>query len=290
MLPESMSLSPKMFYSIDYYSFTIATREPLGKALFDGDLYIAVDLFCGLLPNAELAAVFQTIWTREKSRGFYTARFRHDQSDITLSYGQAHPHIFFELAGKACNNLDARELLLPLIHKTFERATRIDIAVDIPTTTTPEEFVRERTGRNFKSSGSIKSASGATEYLGGRTSERMARVYRFEEPHPRSHLLRVEAEYKGDAAKALCKYLSTQGLLATSLAAHQIFGWKHHSWVAEDLKVSKIPYKHYHPANASTLRWLYGDVINALRRAIAEETINLDEWLAVLKDQPNEYE
>jgi len=273
-----------MFYSIDYYSFTIALPAPPSGGMFDSDLQMCINLFCGLFPDATTADSFRETWESEKGRGFYSHRFRHDPTDITMSYGERQSHIFIELAGKACNNLDGQELLEPLIHATGQRATRIDFAVDIPCEDDPRDFVAARGAWSFKSSGSIRSASGRTEYVGGRSSERMARVYRYESPHPRSHLLRVEAEYKGDAAKAACQHLRAHGLLEACLAAHSVFRWQHKVWVAGNATASKIPYKHYHPANASTLRWLYGDVVSALRKAVSEDLIDLDEWLKYLRE------
>jgi hypothetical protein len=271
-----------MFCSIDYYSYTIPTLTPFKDGMFYEQSDTAIKAFASSLLDVALEQYFALNWTHEGSGRFYQHRLRHDATDVALSYGKVNAHIFVELAGKACNNFDARGLLMPLIERTHATCTRIDFAVDIKCETSPAEFVEQRGNKSFKSSGNKYSPTGGTEYLGGRSSERMARVYRYNAPHPRHEFLRVEAEYKGDAAKASAEYLASHGLTETCLAAHKPFDWQHVIWNG-DASISKIPYKSYNPQNASTVRWLYGDVITALRKATKAGLVDLDEWLAVLK-------
>jgi hypothetical protein len=111
----------------------------------------------------------------------------------------------------------------------------------------------------------------------------MARVYRYEPPHPRAEYLRVEAEYKGNAAKIASKHYLEAGLLQASMDAHTPFGWSHTDWSQENTTSRKINYTSYRPENAATIRWLYGDVITALSKACKSELVILDDWLTELK-------
>ncbi len=276
-----------MFYSIDYYSYTIPTEKPFIEGMFYDQQSTVIKAFATSFSDLALEQLFSLNWTHEQGQRFYQHRLRHDQTDVALSYGRTNSHIFVELDGKACNNFDSRDLLEPLILRTGERCSRIDFAVDIECDTPPKEFIEQRHGRAFKSSGNKYSPTGGTEYIGGRTSDRMARVYRYYKPHPRHMFLRVEAEYKGDAAKAACEHLSAHGLLQTCLGAHQPFGWEHHNWTPDEDAPPKITYRAYSPADASTVRWLYGDVITALRKAVKNDLIEFEEWLTVLKKGMN---
>lgn len=269
---------------IDYYSFTIPLREPLGKLMFDADNQTAIETFVQVFNVQSLREEFQKNWEAENAKGFYTTRLRHSPSNVALSYGLINSHIFVELAGQACANFDSRDLLIPLISDTYQRATRIDFAVDIKTEVTPKEFIDARSGQSFKSSGNKYSPSGGTEYLGGRSSQRMARVYRYYVPHPRYEYLRIETEYKGDAAKSSSKHLVTTNLQQACLDAHQPFGWMHPVWDTKDIITSRISYSSYRPDTASTLVWLYGDVVTALRKATKAGLVDLDEWLAFVRD------
>lgn len=272
-----------MFYSIDYFAFTIPTEKPFDDGMFFDNQELALKI--GLSAMNLKGDVHEKLenYKLEKVPKNYQWRLRHKDLDTCYSWGKLNAHVLVELAGKACNNLDASDDLLPIIHAQHSRTSRIDFAIDIETGTRPEEFITERTNKSFKSSGAKDSPTGSTRYIGGRTSERMARVYRYFAPHPRHKFLRVEAEYKGDAAKASAKHLIEVGLLQTCLDAHQPFGWKHAVWKPDAGTASKIPYTSYKPADASTVRWLYGSVVTALRKATQKGIIDLDEWLAYVK-------
>jgi hypothetical protein len=273
-----------MYALIDYYSFTIVLKEPLGKGMFDSDKQFAISQFIALFEGEERRSFLSENWEAEKAKGFYAVRLRNTPTNISLSFGTINSHILVELAGQACANFDSQDLLIPLIERTHSRATRIDFAIDIKTAVSPADFIAARTGQSFKSSGNKYSPTGGTEYLGGRASERMARVYRYYEPHPRHEYLRVETEYKGSAAKASCLRVINTSVLQACLDAHKPFGWQHECWQTGDITSTRITYKSYRPDTASTLQWLYGDVVTALRKAIASGLIDLDEWLTYLRE------
>lgn len=255
-----------MFYSIDYYSFTIPTEKPFKELMFNNEQAQVLKTFVSILPFLTPSLSELSQYTVEKGARFYNHRMRHTSTEIAISWGETNSHVLVELAGKACNNFDAIDALLPLIRATHQRCSRIDFATDIKTDIDPTVFIASRSNKSFKSSGSKRSPTGRTEYVGGRTSERVARVYRYNKPHPRSDFLRVEAEYKGDAAKASAKYLAETDVREACLGAHKPFGWQHETWTDSLESVAKIPYSSYKPADASTVRWLYGDVITALRK------------------------
>ena len=271
-----------MIYSIDYFSFTIPTERPFTEGMFHEQQDDVIRIFSAIFDNAEIREYFSANWIHENALRFYQHRLRHDSTDVAISYGKTNPHVLVEFAGKACQNLDSRDVLLPLITRFASRCSRIDFAVDIECETSPGEFIASRNNKSFKSSGNKYSPTGGTEYIGGRTSERMARVYRYSKPHPRAKLLRVEAEYKGDAAKAAAEYTAAHGVQQGCLAAHVCYGWTHSDWSPDLADVAKITYRNYKPADASTVRWLYGDVVTALRKAIKKDLIDLQEWLDFL--------
>lgn len=270
-----------MFYSIDYYAFTIPQKAVFGAIGEETQKHV-ISQFIPLVSGEQHHKFGIGSWGIEKATGFYELRLRHEASGIALSFGSINAHIFVEFSGRACNNLDAIGELESIIRSTHERCSRIDFAVDILTDRTPKQFSASRNSKAFKSTSEIESPSGQTCYLGSRKSERMARVYRYYEPHPRSNLLRVEAEYKGDAAKAIARHYCETDLRTSALDAHKPFGWCDSVWGGEDVDGVKVPYKTYNPSNASTVRWLYGDVITALRKAIETGLVDLDEWLLKL--------
>jgi hypothetical protein len=274
-----------VLYSIDYYSFTIPTDRPFTEGMFHDNQSQVLKIFCTATNQNEGSLSSLDAYTVEKGARFYSHRMRHAATDIAISWGETNSHILVEFAGKACNNLDAIDALLPIIRATSDRASRIDFSVDIECQTDPIEFISSRANKSFKSSGSKRSPTGRTEYIGGRTSERMARVYRYNPPHPRHNFLRAEAEYKGGAAKAASKHLLEVGVLQACLDAHQPFGWTHSEWQPDTGTASKIAYTSYKPADASTVRWLYDSVAKAARNAAKKGILDLDEWVAYIKSE-----
>lgn len=285
---RSWSLLTNVYYSIDYYSFTIPTEKPFDDGMFFTLEDDVIKIFVSLFDDMATQTLLTLNWTHEAGSRFYDHRLRHDGSGVALSYGKLNAHLLVELSGLACSNFDAHDLLLPLISKTAERSSRIDFAIDIETQTDPKDFIDARHNNSFKSSGHKISPSGTTYYIGGRTSERMARVYRYTAPHPRHNLLRVEAEYKGDACKTAAKYLDQHTLQQTCVDAHHVFGWEHGDYKPLADKSKKITYKAYNPQNASTVNWLYGTVITALRKAIKAGLVEEEDWLKALRSEADD--
>jgi len=272
-----------MIHSIDYYSFTIPYEFPTNIKI-EEKCRLAIKKFvshCGLSDTGFLR---REAWEIESGARQYQIRLRHSSLDICVSFGQVNAHIFVECAGKACNNLDALDVLDKIIETTMERTTRIDFAVDLLTDCDPREFIAQRGGSAFKSSGEIRTPSGRTNYIGSRSGDRMARVYRYEPPHPRASFLRVEAEYKHAAAKAAARHFITNGHSQACLDAHSPFQWKHAAWTPEDTTSSKIPYTAYRPDNASTVRWLYGDVVTALSKAVKAGLVDFEVWVNFVRE------
>lgn len=276
-----------MYYSIDYYSFTIPVKETRYGTIEETNRH-HINKFLSLISEEHHHKFGLGSWGIEKGTGFYSVRLRHETSGVAISFGDINTHLFIELSGRACSNLESIGQLDIIIARCAEWTSRIDFAVDIATSCDPEQFCAKRASNSFKSNGTLRSPSGTTCYLGSRKSERMARVYRYNEPHPRSHLLRVEAEYKGDAAKTMAKHLIETDVRQACLDAHKPFGWTHADWNDADGDAVKIPYKAYNPSNAATVRWLYGDVITALRKAIEAGIVELDDWLAKLAGDATE--
>lgn len=277
-----------MFPKIDWYSFTIVLDAPFTSAGGATQEHVE-QLFRNALQGSPEVRAFDSGWTLEAAKGFYFARLRHESTGVALSWGRINPHVLVELSGRACDNLESVDLLEPLIASTAARATRLDIAVDFLTDCSPERFSAFRNTDKWKHTSYVYSASGETFYIGSRKGERMARIYRYYEPHPRSKYLRVESEYKGDAARALAAKVGSLSLPALAAAAHEPFGWTHDLWTAAELSGEKISYTAYRSTNASTVRWLYGVVATSLRNAIKEGLIDWKEFEAlIMKDEPSE--
>jgi hypothetical protein len=205
--------------------------------------------------------------------------FEHPESKIRLFCHPTLPHALFEISGRACDWLDNRRMLLPLLAATTSRTTRIDIAVDFETNTTPATFAEARDTEKFRSHGHIISESGTTYYVGSRSSDRYARVYRYNPPHERAHLLRCEMVVKGEAAKLASQQIINTSVLKYAHALGNVFAWKHPLWDTGLLGTDKP--NNYRPERheGKTLFWLADTVAPLLARLHSEGVIDILDWV-----------
>jgi len=257
---------------IDWLSFTIPMvydtdeGENYARAIHAGFLY----LFAGDL----VANVFGGAWaTGERSRAPYTDTWVDAESGISLYASPNLKHATIEISGSGCERLIASGEMEQVLSGCRERITRIDIACDIETEVSPVEFVAVTSHDRMRSSGVITSDTGQTCYVGSKQSERFARVYRYNPPHPRSHLLRAEHVFRREHAKQVAKNIVELGLPNITYAVGAIFGWSHPIWnvgsiVEVDLSITS-PEKNA----GKTVSWLVRSVAPAIQRLIADGTI-----------------
>ena len=218
---------PAPVCKIDWYSFTLPLVSPLpARTGVDvlGDINVQLrSLSCDWLDSLSADGT----WRLDKAKGFYSFRATHLTSGLSVSWGDVNAHLFVELPGSACDFVRAVGDFPALIRATCGRASRIDAAIDLRTGCSPRAFVAGGFAKRFGNShGHVVSEQGETVYVGNRKSDRSARVYRYNRPHPRAHLLRVEAEYHGKAARALAEVLRDLGEVEAVRRAHRAFEWK----------------------------------------------------------------
>lgn len=219
-------------------------------------------------------------WEAAAGRPPYAHSFRSTLRGVTVFWSGKVSHALVEVSGSGMLAMRQQHLQTELLIAARERVTRIDIATDILTDTTPFAFAEARKTGRTKSRGSYTSNSGQTEYIGSRSSERFARVYRYSSPHPRAHLLRVEHECKGDTARAAIAFLLTNGVeeLQTDLGAR--FGWSHPVWEPQRQTLSTLALPARHRENAKTEIWLRTQAAAAFKKLVLAGAIpEPEKWL-----------
>jgi len=220
-----------------------------------------------------------TLWSWVQSAGFYTHKIQHPKLLIAISWNAGNPFALCEISGQAVDVVLQSISVHELASCANGRATRLDFAIDFETDVRPETFAALRDERAFRAYAFYTTETGDTCYIGSRKSDRMARVYRYNSPHPRAHLLRAEAEYKGDAAKIACDALTRLELTEVCLSAHLPFGWHHPLWQPGEAEISKLPARAYDSEGAETLKWLNTVVVPSIKKASDKGLISLREWL-----------
>jgi len=150
-------------------------------------------------------------WQIVRPRAPYSFARRSDDNTRTLYVHPLAAHFTLEVSGAHCGSIEA---LMPQVLADYaDCLSRVDLAVDIDTVTTPLSFDAQCSPDRVNTRSKMSSSTGETVYIGSRSSERFVRVYRYKPPHPRIHLLRVEFQLKGDYARALAQNVTAGGTL-----------------------------------------------------------------------------
>jgi len=257
---------------IDWLTYTV-TMHYMGEgadAYASALLHGIVDMHGDLLATR----IFGGTWEKkERSRAPYTDAWTLVDQGISIYASPNLTHACIEISGQGCERLIKLEFMDKLLQKISERCTRIDVACDIETDVTPEQFVAETTHQRMRASGYQKSESGETAYVGSQKSDRYARVYRYFSPHPRAKLLRVEHVFRKDYAKTVCNAILEVGADATAKSAGVAFGWAHSVWNPNESEGADLSIVHAERKMGKTVYWLIKACAPAFKRLVADGTI-----------------
>lgn len=211
-------------------------------------------------------APYRTAWSRE------------DGGLVVFSHPLL-PHALLEISGRGCDRLQDLGKTNDVLSAVARRVTRLDLACDILTDTRPKDFVEGREIGRFKANSYVSSESGETAYVGAKTSDRYARVYRYNHPHERSHFLRVEYVVKGENAKITSNAILEQGARSVVATLGRSFGWVHDDWRLDDEAAELAVYRPDR-REGKTLFWLSDTIAPLLVRLHKQGTIDVQGWFA----------
>ena len=208
-------------------------------------------------------------------------RYQMERSDrgVRIYGGGANRELLFELTGRSCEGLRGEESYTAFLAPLVERVTRLDLAVDIRANTRPAEFSNDRNGERFKSVGFQRSSTGETCYIGSTKSDRFARVYRYNHPHPRSEYLRVEFVFRKKLAKSVAETLSSGiGLMDFVATLGNTFGFKHPTWQPGVENSEKMHVPVVQREMNDTVAWLYKSVAPSIRKMVESGALDWDDF------------
>lgn len=263
---------------LDWFSFTFPI-SPLGEKDNEYTLSHLLLAFHDHTAHRFLGVVTDSLWSWLAPVGFYRNRIQCPRTGCEIHWSGDNAYALFQASGQAVEKLLTQLDIKTIALSSNGRATRMDFAIDFVTDVPPSDFAERRDSGRIRASGRYTSETGETCYVGSRSGDRMARVYRYNPPHPRAHLLRAEVELKGDAAKIACDELTRSELTKVCLQAHLPFGWQHPLWRPGEAEISKLPARAYDREGAGTLLWLDQTVVPAIKKASEKGLINLSEWL-----------
>lgn len=257
---------------IDWLTFTLTLRyegegvEAYARALRNG----FVDTFGGVLADRVFAGNWQA---KERSRAPYQHAYTDGELGVSIFASPTLTHFCVEVSGQGCERLIELGAMNEVLTSIHERCTRIDIACDIETEVRPMAFVDQLAHGRMRSSGYQKSSTGETVYVGSQKSDRYARVYRYNAPHPRSHLLRVEHVFRRDNAKSVAFQCIGNNMEQVAIASGRAFGWAHPAWITAEDNGCDISAIRERGRNGNTVYWLVNQCAPAFKRLVQDGTI-----------------
>jgi len=184
----------------------------------------------------------------------------------------------FEVGGIGLDALGSFEAELAVAREVKPRLTRIDIACDIFTETRPDEFAKVRGNEKFKAWSESVSESGHTVYVGSKTSDRYARVYRYNAPHPRHQFLRVEHVLKAEQARMAVESIEESGIEAFVAMLGNTFGWIHPDWSPAENTDESVKAWRPERRQGKTVAWMYGTVVPCLAGLVKDGALDLHDF------------
>lgn len=263
---------------VDWISFTLPCSSPVGNA---SDLYyVAKGLLKGVSKDHESYIYDGSGFETCTGRAPYQVALVRGDNGVRIFGGGRLASVLFELSGRACEGLYPNEVAQSFIAGVVEGITRVDFAFDIRANVRPSDFANKRDHNAFRSISYIRSDTGETAYVGSPKSDRFARVYRYNAPHPRSELLRVEHVFRRGLARSTAKlFIAETNLTRFYAAMGNSWGWSHAEWKPGVKTEERIGVPAATRENQDTVNWLYKQVAPALRRMLKEGAIDLADWL-----------
>lgn len=262
-----------MYHSIDYYSFTLLFDQP------DYPLPVHQQRAANMLNI--MPYLPPLVWERGIRPGLKSTAKPVNGIQISIGAGW----LLVELSGQGCELLRSLGKLDELIYMTADRCTRIDVCTDIYTVVRPKEFAEQRDEKRITTISHVVSNDGETMYLGSRSSNRHCKIYRYNDPHPRSDFLRIEYTYRQEDAKTVATLLAAgKSVQQVALASAAKYGWLHPCWnPQQDSSGFHIPAYRKPREKAKTLYWFYTQVVPAIHALINEGIITHQEVIDATK-------
>jgi len=218
--------------------------------------------------------VFGGNWSKnDHGRAPYTDSWQVENAGLALFASPTLSHCCVEISGQGCERILSLDRMDTVLQAASSRITRIDIACDVETDVDPPTFVAVKSHERMRTSGHYISETGETCYVGSQKSDRFCRVYRYNAPHPRSHLLRIEYVFRREQAKAIALACVESGTDSVAKTAELAFGFAHH--LAEENRSAPATItvvSDNHKGN-NTIFWLVDTVAPCFQRLCHEGVI-----------------
>ena len=267
-----------MLSQVDWISFSVAI-VPASTPLFWTTLTLVRTALIELNPALPDWLGFDLEIVDGTGRPPYKVKWTIADAGVSIFTNDILPHALIEVSGRGCAKLRVRGVETEVLRAVTPRLTRLDIASDILTETRPAAFAEHRQPGRFSAHSHLVSDSGETYYIGSRSSDRYCRVYRYNPPHERHQMLRIEYVLKAEQARYTALSVISDGPQAVSKTLGEVFGWQHACYEPDIGPAAEIVVWRPERHEGKTLYWLNNTIAPLIARLVNEEALDLDDWL-----------
>lgn len=261
-----------MHIKIDWLSFTIPVR--LGVENGQGFAVNVENAFFDTFGKDITDQCFGGKWQeRPHGRAPYSNSYDVLSSDAVAFINPRVENCLVEYSGKGCDKLRELGALETILETVKNRVTRLDLACDIETDVDPVDFAPKGQYATSATYSDMVSKTGKTVYVGSQASERYTRVYRYNAPHPRSKLLRVEFVFRRKVARAVAQKILDGNEAQVAAWAGDKANFHHASWLPSDAKADITAFPRPEREAGKTVFWLIKSVSPAFVRLVREGVI-----------------
>jgi hypothetical protein len=258
---------------IDWLSIVLPL-VPLGEGSDEGYITQAIErTISNEIGEAISGALFSQLEPLGYGRAPYTGGWKDDTKGVTVWAGGTCPHFCIEFTGKGLAYLRWASLEFDVLQAFSSFLSRIDVAIDLDQGVEPQEFLKYRKGGKQLTNANLSSPSGNTCYVGSMHSERYMRVYRYNAPHPRSHLLRLEMVFRRSYAKQVGAQILALGLDAVAKTGLEDFGFIDLVDFEENTPAADLTIYRPERNGGKTLRWIITQVAHAYKKLVKDGII-----------------
>lgn len=266
---------------IDWFSFTLPNDTPHDE-LGDTIKGLSETYTIGWYTSWGSFLPHPTDWVKVKPNPPFRCALQMPETGARMEWGGGSDRLLVMLPGKACDHIRKLGKLDDLMTFYAPYATRVDFAVDMLCDTKPSAFVNARIHKRHKNLSFHTSEDGDTCYVGSWSSDRFCRVYRYNAPHERAHLLRAEHIFRGKEAQAFIRGYLRRGSTSAMEFCQTVYGWSAAHWTNAPLDNGDMEdFKWHRPERhaSKTLKWLEETCIPSIVRLASEGEIeNPYEW------------
>lgn len=263
---------------IDWASFTVpifyTEQPPMRHAMVVRTKKVLENL-ASEMPT--IFAISAAIWNQTTPQRPYTMAWVCPDLGIRLNADPRRKEALIVFNGAACEQIRKMGTVAQneVLRQVQQSGTRLDLATDIESNAEIKAIEAAGWAKRIVSTAYISSYSGQTLYIGSRKSEAFCRVYRYNPPHPRASLIRVEFELKKSRAKTVAELARIEGVALATRSVAARFEIQH-ATVEHVFTGSTRPIKTEatERIQAKTEHWLLTQCVPAFIRLCEDGTID----------------